>query len=310
MIVIHATEALSANVNDTRKKKGSLIARYTDKLQHVLGSKTKPEPWLHAAIMYDRNRSVVIYAIYIWDTRKTIESDAKMATSMKLDAVLNVARQSRAADNGMQISGSKHSEIINVNVFGGDESEKAAASKKVDEQLDKRDARSKLARQSDTNPISRKYQIKRDSRQSDIRLQADADAKTNKIAALAIQLRDYIKSNMPDEKTIMSMYDLTDKDRINSEYYGLASIADKIVDAMTKSAKLENIRSTMYSFAIAISSGLYDVLLTVAKNVKSPVLDYKSSYDADSIMKGFLYSYGEPKDRTEVVFAKLGIKTK
>lgn len=44
------------------------ILRYTPEVQKQLGSKTKPEPWLHVCMQND------MYAIYVWDTRQILES--------------------------------------------------------------------------------------------------------------------------------------------------------------------------------------------------------------------------------------------
>lgn len=55
------------------------ILRYTEAVQKQLGSKTKPEPWLHCAIyrtLFKRlgcTQSSFHYAIYVWDTRNVVE---------------------------------------------------------------------------------------------------------------------------------------------------------------------------------------------------------------------------------------------
>ena len=45
------------------------ILRYTESVQKQLNSKTKSEPWLHVVIKDNGE-----YAIYVWDTRKVIET--------------------------------------------------------------------------------------------------------------------------------------------------------------------------------------------------------------------------------------------
>ena len=49
------------------------ILRYTEDVQKQLHSKTKPEPWLHIAILSDKQYSY--YVIYVWDTRQIVGSD-------------------------------------------------------------------------------------------------------------------------------------------------------------------------------------------------------------------------------------------
>lgn len=48
------------------------VFKYTDDVQKVLKSHTKPEPWLHIA--YDDG----YWAIYVWDTRKVLEEGRNM----------------------------------------------------------------------------------------------------------------------------------------------------------------------------------------------------------------------------------------
>lgn len=58
-----------------------IIAKYTPKVQAWLGSKTKPEPWLHVVIegkmfrgLKSASRQIQYeWRVYVWDTRKVIE---------------------------------------------------------------------------------------------------------------------------------------------------------------------------------------------------------------------------------------------
>lgn len=79
------------------------IFRYTTKLAKLLGTKTKPEPWLHIAILDERDKTVgytggitgydngrlpttrqeygkLYYVIYVWDTRHTVEAGTSSYT--------------------------------------------------------------------------------------------------------------------------------------------------------------------------------------------------------------------------------------
>lgn len=59
---------------------------FDDAVAKKLGSKVKPEPWLHVAVLglgnhftYEKTKKPedserVVYAVYVWDTRKVIES--------------------------------------------------------------------------------------------------------------------------------------------------------------------------------------------------------------------------------------------
>lgn len=61
-------------------------AHYTEQVQEMLKSKTKPEPWLHVVVLGDGNNVTyartkdkkdaerVVYAIYVWDTRQVVET--------------------------------------------------------------------------------------------------------------------------------------------------------------------------------------------------------------------------------------------
>jgi hypothetical protein len=55
-----------------------MILRYNEEIQKTIGSKTKPEPWMHIAIIKQIRDNgkfdlSLFYAIYVWDTRQVIE---------------------------------------------------------------------------------------------------------------------------------------------------------------------------------------------------------------------------------------------
>lgn len=62
------------------------VKKYDERLQKMLGSSVKPEPWLHIAVFVNGNNRTfertknsddkerVHYAIFVWDTRKVIEA--------------------------------------------------------------------------------------------------------------------------------------------------------------------------------------------------------------------------------------------
>jgi hypothetical protein len=61
------------------------IFKYTEEIQKQIGSKTKPEPWLHIAfskyVNSGSNRiggryrnTAYAFAIYVWDSRNVLES--------------------------------------------------------------------------------------------------------------------------------------------------------------------------------------------------------------------------------------------
>jgi hypothetical protein len=69
-----------------------IIKRYDAEAQKLLGSKVKPEPWLHVAI------SETNWAIYIWDTRIVLDAGKSTANLMtKADAKLLKATDSKTS---------------------------------------------------------------------------------------------------------------------------------------------------------------------------------------------------------------------
>lgn len=74
------------------------INRYNGACQHILKAKTKPEPWLHVAIidfedMPDSEeygirgeKSGIYWAIYVWDTREVIEAGSARSGSITIPA--------------------------------------------------------------------------------------------------------------------------------------------------------------------------------------------------------------------------------
>lgn len=106
------------------------INKYTDACQKLLGSKTKPEPWMHVAVLKVANmpedkelgikaqeKPTVYWAIYVWDTRKVLEVGE--AKSGPMDAFANyrarnkgVVRIPKAIDSLEQVPG--NGQIINA----------------------------------------------------------------------------------------------------------------------------------------------------------------------------------------------------
>jgi hypothetical protein len=83
-----------------------MILKYTDTLQKVCNLKTKPEPWLHAAIVQiskgylDTKNSKVVQpryaiAVYVWDTRSVLEIDEFEMSSLQSLSHLTKANDSR-----------------------------------------------------------------------------------------------------------------------------------------------------------------------------------------------------------------------
>lgn len=50
------------------------LNKYTDEAKRLIGSKTKAEDWLHIAVQYNTENDHFAYAIYVWDTRKVLET--------------------------------------------------------------------------------------------------------------------------------------------------------------------------------------------------------------------------------------------
>lgn len=92
-----------------------MIRGYTDKIQNVLNTKTKPEPWLHVVLQHQRDGedSALAWAIYVWDTRQVIEEDFE---PMQDEQIVNILRKCaigtpRVKDNHRKLKNSKFIEI-------------------------------------------------------------------------------------------------------------------------------------------------------------------------------------------------------
>lgn len=79
------------------------ILRYTPEMQKQLVSKTKPEPWLHVAIIMPKDRGWAIYAIYVWDTRQVIEEGRKPIWDAHVEHLVGTP----AKDNHQPLQGLK-----------------------------------------------------------------------------------------------------------------------------------------------------------------------------------------------------------
>lgn len=84
-----------------------VIVRYTQEVQQLLKSKTKPEPWLHCAITSaytgktNKSKQAFFYVIYVWDTREVIE-DKQVSTSLPGKQPANIVN---AYDNHQPLKG-------------------------------------------------------------------------------------------------------------------------------------------------------------------------------------------------------------
>jgi hypothetical protein len=89
-----------------------LIFRYTEAIQKLLGSKVKPEPWLHIAVKTLSKRNPMCgYVIYVWDTRKELAS-GKVSDDVTIKCIKTGAN---ARDNHKDIDGhSKGAEAANT----------------------------------------------------------------------------------------------------------------------------------------------------------------------------------------------------
>ena len=97
-----------------------MILRYNEHLKNKIGSKTKPEPWMHIVIIVNSvtGRGAVktrkcSYAVYVWDTREIIETG-----SFDYKQPINYLEMyaDKARDNHEPLVGSGSS-TFNVSVF-------------------------------------------------------------------------------------------------------------------------------------------------------------------------------------------------
>lgn len=90
------------------------VYRYSEKMQEQLGSKIKPEPWLHCTYSVDAGNKAGKYVIFIWDSRQVVE-EGKLARTKLFTKSYN-GRFSQyhfdftgqpARDNGKPLQGAK-----------------------------------------------------------------------------------------------------------------------------------------------------------------------------------------------------------
>lgn len=92
-----------------------MIRGYTDMIQQVLKSKTKPEHWLHIVLQHQRygEDSALAWAIYVWDTRQVVEEDFITMTDEQIVSILRKCgiNTPRVKDNHRKLKNSKFIEI-------------------------------------------------------------------------------------------------------------------------------------------------------------------------------------------------------
>jgi hypothetical protein len=104
-------------------KVGIVVYRYTPEVQELVKSKVKAEPWMHIAFIDNpaTTQHNLVYAIYIWDTRKVLgegifKFDTRKDGSFgpgRFDGKYNFLK--RASDNGKPLIGAKHDFIFDNN---------------------------------------------------------------------------------------------------------------------------------------------------------------------------------------------------
>lgn len=98
------------------------IIRYTADVQQLLGAKTKAEPWLHCIvnITYRNNPHQQIatynYAIYVWDTRKVLEtrSFSKVYHDTPDNLALRLMHKKKAFDNHNALQGNVSNDLKTI----------------------------------------------------------------------------------------------------------------------------------------------------------------------------------------------------
>jgi hypothetical protein len=121
MIPEVATEAKNTNKSYVSYDDWELIGMYAydDNIQKMFILKTKPEPWIHAALMEKENLLVCI--LYIWDTRIILEYEGtrnKTNSRTYLDGLKQVIDNKNLLklpkhNNGMSVDGSRV-DIVNA----------------------------------------------------------------------------------------------------------------------------------------------------------------------------------------------------
>lgn len=85
------------------------LARYNDKAEELLGIKFKAEPWLHIAAVQIKSGDYS-YAIYVWDTRKIVNSGHLNPKQVK---VFEADELSPCLDNHTDVQGAPVAKAIN-----------------------------------------------------------------------------------------------------------------------------------------------------------------------------------------------------
>lgn len=83
-----------------------VILKYTPRVKELLDSETKPEPFMHVAVLKGGEHEKLAeskgwYSIFIWDNRKSLESDSYDAKNYP-----QLSRAAKAVDNRKPIKGS------------------------------------------------------------------------------------------------------------------------------------------------------------------------------------------------------------
>lgn len=90
------------------------VYRYSKGLQQQLGSKTKPEPWLHCTYQINADKKGGQYVIFVWDSRQVVEegelSQSQLFEQFKYGRYSEyhtVFKGKPAVDNGQPLKGAK-----------------------------------------------------------------------------------------------------------------------------------------------------------------------------------------------------------
>ena len=93
------------------------ILRYTSEVQQILGSKVKAEPWMHIVIVGLAKPECYGYTIYVWDTRKVLESESSPELRDKIYDLRGLFRKLQAKDTYQKLDGKVANPILAM-MFG------------------------------------------------------------------------------------------------------------------------------------------------------------------------------------------------
>lgn len=93
-----------------------MVFRYIDeKIQAMLKSKIKPEPWLHVNIMtHPKDKKKAWYTIYVWDTRQVVGEGIVPNVNPSKESIMPGRGDGKydwlrfASDNGKPLNGAKY----------------------------------------------------------------------------------------------------------------------------------------------------------------------------------------------------------